>query len=224
MRMAVGPLDTLLITGLGPVGLGALTIAKLHGARVIAVDTEPWRRDLAREMGADETLDASEANLLARVLDLTKGRGVDKAIDCSGNPAAERLCVDATTVRGWVAFIGENPNEIPLGPSRDLIRKGLTLIGSWHYNVTSSRASSKCCGAHRSRRNSSATASPCRKARKPSTPSSGQSREGVAAALGLSGVDARRRKKVTHGLPYSTLRVPTAGSGRHPGDARVGLR
>jgi len=70
------------------------------------------------------------------VLDLTSGRGVDKAVDCSGSPAAERLCVDAATVRGWVAFIGENPNEIPLGPSRDMIRKGLSLIGSWHYKVT----------------------------------------------------------------------------------------
>ena len=68
--------------------------------------------------------------------DLTQGRGVDKAIDCSGNPAAERLCVDAATVRGWVAFVGENPGEVPLGPSRDLIRKGLNLVGSWHYNVT----------------------------------------------------------------------------------------
>jgi len=135
-RMAIAPMDTLLITGLGPVGLGALTIAKLHGARVIAVEGEPWRRSRALDMGADEVLDASAEDLLARIRDLTGGRGVDKAIDCSGSAAAERLCIDAATVRGWVAFVGENPNEIPLGPSRDLIRRGLTLIGSWHYNLT----------------------------------------------------------------------------------------
>ena len=58
-RMGIGPLDTLLITGLGPVGLGALTIAKLHGARAIAVDGVPWRRNRAAEMGAEEVLDAA---------------------------------------------------------------------------------------------------------------------------------------------------------------------
>ena len=65
----------------------------------------------------------------------TGGYGVDCAIDCSGNVGAERFCVDATRAKGKVAFAGEcyAPLEIKVSP--DLIRKGLTLQGVWHYNL-----------------------------------------------------------------------------------------
>ena len=47
------PSDTLLVTGLGPVGLGAVTVGKFFGARVIGVDVQKWRREKAREIGAE---------------------------------------------------------------------------------------------------------------------------------------------------------------------------
>ena len=68
-------------------------------------------------------------------MEFTKGRGVDAAIDCSGVVDAHRLCIDATRRRGKVAFVGESHADTPLRISPDMIRKGLTLVGSWHYNL-----------------------------------------------------------------------------------------
>ncbi|MBN1343486.1 MAG: zinc-binding dehydrogenase [Phycisphaerae bacterium] len=134
-RMATGPGHTILITGLGPVGLGAVTVAKFRGARVIAVEPGPWRRRRAQELGADTVIDPTEVDPLKTIIDLTEGLGPHHAIDCTGKTPAERLCIDVVRRRGKVAFVGENPDDIPLGPSRDMIRKGIDLIGGWHFNL-----------------------------------------------------------------------------------------
>mgnify|MGYP001222362153 CR=1 FL=1 len=133
-RMGVDAFKTVLITGLGPVGLGAVINARYRGARVLAVDSHPWRAARAAELGAHEVLDP-EAGALDRLRELTEGRGVDCALDCSGAVAAHRLCIDATRRRGKVAFVGECGDDTPLRVSPDMIRKGLTLMGSWHYNL-----------------------------------------------------------------------------------------
>jgi len=136
-RMGVNAFHTILITGLGPVGLGAVALAKFLGAEVIAVDLEPWRRDRARELGADETLDPAEADVLGLLRDRTDGEGVPRALDASGAAEAERLCLDALGALGKVAFIGENPGELPFSPSRDGIRRGIEIITAWHQNLNS---------------------------------------------------------------------------------------
>lgn len=134
-RMGVSAFDTILITGLGPVGLGAIVNARFRGARVIAVESVPWRVERARAMGVAEVVDPRDETALAHILELTGGRGVDCALDCSGNVHAERLCVDATRRKGKVAFVGECYDDLKLRISPDMIRKGLMLIGSWHYNL-----------------------------------------------------------------------------------------
>ena len=55
-------------------------------------------------------------------------------MDCSGNVIAERLCIDATRRRGRVVFVGECRDELTLKVSPDMIRKGLTVVGTWLYN------------------------------------------------------------------------------------------
>lgn len=134
-QIRVGAFDTVLITGLGPVGLGAVVNARFRGARVFAVESVPFRVERARAMGVEEVFHPQEPDLPKRLRELTDGRGVDVALDCSGNPLAERLCIEATRRKGKVAFVGESYDELPLRVSPDLIRKGLTLIGSWHYNL-----------------------------------------------------------------------------------------
>ncbi len=134
--MALDAHDTLLITGLGPVGLGGVIGATYRGARVIGVDANRYRAAKALELGAEAVIDPTEADALARILALTSaGRGVDKAVDCSGVVAAHRLCIDAARRKGMVAFVGECGDDTPLRISQDMIRKGLRLIGSWHYNL-----------------------------------------------------------------------------------------
>ena len=134
-RMGVSAFDTVLVTGLGPVGLGGVVNARYRGARVIGVESHPWRAERARELGAEEVIDPGDGEALQQILDLTDGRGVDKAVDCSGQVEAHRLCIDGVRRRGQVAFVGECSAETPIRASADLIRKGLTLVGSWHYNL-----------------------------------------------------------------------------------------
>lgn len=133
--MRASAYDTVLITGAGPVGLGALLNARYRGARAIVVESVAWRVERARQMGAAAVLDPRSGTALQAILDLTGGRGADCAIDCSGTVAAQRLCVDATRRKGIVAFVGECQQELAIRVSPDLIRKGLTVIGSWHYNL-----------------------------------------------------------------------------------------
>ncbi|MGB9598182.1 MAG: zinc-binding dehydrogenase, partial [Candidatus Poribacteria bacterium] len=133
-QMNVNSMDTVLITGLGPVGLGGVINARHRNARVIGVESQPYRVELAKELGAEIVLDPNDVDILKKILELTNGMGVDKALDCSGSAQAHRLMVDALRRKGQGAFIGEG-GEFPLAASRDMIRKGLILRGNWHYNL-----------------------------------------------------------------------------------------
>lgn len=134
-RLNVKGFDTVLITGLGPVGMGAVTIAKFLGAKVIALDSVPFRKNMAMQFGADVVLDPTDPDIKEKIM-IAKGHApLIKAIDASGNAVAERLCIDVMEPGGSVAFIGENHNEFTIRPSEDFIRKGLTLIGAWHLNL-----------------------------------------------------------------------------------------
>jgi threonine dehydrogenase-like Zn-dependent dehydrogenase len=134
-QMNVDAFTTVLITGAGPVGLGAVVNAAYRGARVIVVESVPYRAERARQMGAEAVLDPRDPVVLEKIRQLTHGRGVDCSLDCAGVPQAQRLCIDATRRKGKVAFVGECMDELAIRVSPDMIRKGLTLIGSWHYNL-----------------------------------------------------------------------------------------
>ncbi len=125
--------DTVLITGLGPVGLGGVINGACRGARVIGVESNPYRARLAKELGADVVVNPEHPDAVRHILDLTDGEGVDAAIDCSGIATGQRLAIDATRRRGKIAFVGE-AGDLTVNVSNDLIRKGLTLVGQWHYN------------------------------------------------------------------------------------------
>ena len=133
--MGVNVFDTVLVTGLGPVGIGAVVNARYRGARVIAVESNEYRSQLARELGAVEVIDPRDPEALAKIRSLCNETGPDYAIDCSGAVPAHRLCIDAVRRKGKVAFVGESHVETPVTISKDLIRKGIHLFGAWHYNL-----------------------------------------------------------------------------------------
>jgi L-iditol 2-dehydrogenase len=132
--MGVNSFDTVLITGMGPVGLGGVINAVYRGARVIAVSRTPYRANLAKQLGADVVINPDDKDALQQILDLTDGIGADKAIDCSGVPERMRLIIDAVRRKGQIAFVGEAA-DLTIKVSDDMIRKGLTLHGAWHYNL-----------------------------------------------------------------------------------------
>jgi threonine dehydrogenase-like Zn-dependent dehydrogenase len=136
-RMGVGATDAVLITGAGPVGLGAVVNALFRNARAIVVEGGAYRAERARRLGATAVLDPADPDVPAQVRELTGGRGADAAVDCSGVPEAQRVCIDATRRRGNIAFVGEcSDRKLEIAVSPDMIRKGLTLHGSWHYNLS----------------------------------------------------------------------------------------
>jgi len=134
-RLGVGMSDTLVISGLGPVGLGAVALASSRGIRTIALDPEPFRRELACRIGAEAALDPSAPGFRENLAGCLGERGITRAIDCSGKPDSERMLIELAGIRAVIAFVGENQDTIPVSPSRDMIRKGLTLLGCWHMNM-----------------------------------------------------------------------------------------
>jgi threonine dehydrogenase-like Zn-dependent dehydrogenase len=133
--MGLTAFDTVLVAGAGPVGLGAMVNARFRGARVIVTEPVPWRAERAAQMGAGAVLDPTAPDVLSALMELTGGRGVDCAVDCAGSVDAQRLCIDAAAPKGRVAFVGECREPLGLRASPDMIRKGLTLLGAWHYNL-----------------------------------------------------------------------------------------
>lgn len=135
-RMNLAAYDTVLIAGAGPVGQGAVVNAVMRNAEVFVLEPSAVRRDMVLALGARAVFDPGDPDVAQQIRDRTGGRGVDKSLDCSGSPEAQRVCIDATRRRGDVAFVGEcYDRKLEITVSPDLIRKGLTLHGCWHYNL-----------------------------------------------------------------------------------------
>jgi threonine dehydrogenase-like Zn-dependent dehydrogenase len=94
----------------------------------------PWRRERALQMGAEAVFAPDEPDVLGKIRAATGG-GVTCAVECSGRLSSQRLCIDAVRRRGRVAFVGEAADDLVIRVSPDLLRKGLTIVGSWLYNM-----------------------------------------------------------------------------------------
>ena len=121
----------MLITGLGPVGLAAASLCRKFGAQsIIGTDVVVERLQIAQSLNlCDIVLQAGPDNL-TQVRDLTGGRGVERAIECSANPAARATAIRATRKWGKVAFVGEG-GAVEFNPSPDIIHDQKTIYGSW---------------------------------------------------------------------------------------------
>jgi len=133
-RMRVAGGDTLAVFGQGPVGLSATLLGNAMGARVIAVETTPERLSLARDFGADAFVDASKQDAVKAIQDLTRGEGVALALECSGAAAARRAAVRCVKTWGSACYVGEG-GDVSLDVSPDLLRRQVTLIGSWTFSA-----------------------------------------------------------------------------------------
>jgi 2-desacetyl-2-hydroxyethyl bacteriochlorophyllide A dehydrogenase len=133
-RMKLCGGDTLAVFGQGPVGLSATVLGVAMGARVIAVETSPERMKLAEEFGADAVIDASREDAVPALKELTQGVGVDLALDCTGAAAARRAAVRCVKTWGTACYVGEG-GDVTLDVSPDLLRRQVTLIGSWTFSA-----------------------------------------------------------------------------------------
>lgn len=125
--------DCVLITGCGPIGLCAVALAKSRGAYVMAMDPLPYRLDAAQRMGADAILTPGP-NAIGQVKEYTNQVGSSVHIDCSGNGAAYDFGLNALRVGGTFVCIGEHA-KVDFHPSDFVIRKHLTLMGTWYTTM-----------------------------------------------------------------------------------------
>jgi alcohol dehydrogenase len=103
----VQPGDTVAVVGAGPIGLSAITGARLFSpSSIIAIDLADARLDAAKRFGADQTFNNTAADAVAFVQSLTDGLGVDVAIEAVGVPATFELCAKLVRPGGHVANIG----------------------------------------------------------------------------------------------------------------------
>ena len=130
-HMAVSSFDTVLISGLGPVGLGGVVNARYRGAKVIGIDANPYRLKLAEELGAYATIDIGKGKVSERVKMLTNGVGADKGVETSGIAEAKPILLESIRKKGAVALVGWK-GELD---ASTIIRKGLSVYGAWHYNL-----------------------------------------------------------------------------------------
>lgn len=125
--------ETVAIFGQGPVGLSATQLAKAMGAHVIALDVSKERRQLAQEFGAEEVIDARANNPVEAIHELTNGEGAHKTLDCSSSPEARAAAVRSTRSWGTTCYVGEG-GQVTLDVSPDLLRRQITLVGSWTFS------------------------------------------------------------------------------------------
>ncbi len=129
---ACTPMDTLLITGLGPIGLLALQVARTFGlTKIFATDTDPHRRAIGEQFGV-RVLDPLAEDVVSVIRSETVGAGADAAIDAVGLAITRQQCIEAVLPGGTVVFVGlhDEASEIQ---SNMVVRKEVNLRGSFAY-------------------------------------------------------------------------------------------
>ena len=120
-----------LITGLGPVGLATAALCRKMGAhRIFGIDVVPARMKLAKDLGLCDEVLASAADSVEQVRKLTRGNGVERAVDCSANDTARATAIRATRKWGRIVLLGEG-GRVEFNPSPDIIHDQKTIYGSW---------------------------------------------------------------------------------------------
>jgi len=135
LRLGVSGLDSLLVTGLGPVGLAAAMLGRAMGAGpVIGTDVSPERLGIAQDLGLVDTAVPADEDAGGRLDELTGGRGFSATVDCSGNAAARHLALSQTRTWGRCAFVGEG-GTVQFDVSQLMIHQQVTLHGSWVTSI-----------------------------------------------------------------------------------------
>lgn len=127
--------DTVAVIGLGPIGLMFVRMAKVWGARVIAVGRRKTQLDRAAKLGAEEVVTAGDNDdPVSAVKSLTGGRGADIAIEAVGSPSAWEQAVQLVRRGGTVNFFGGCPNQSRVCLDTSLLHYSeITCKASFHH-------------------------------------------------------------------------------------------
>jgi S-(hydroxymethyl)glutathione dehydrogenase/alcohol dehydrogenase len=133
----VKPGDTVGVVGVGGVGSNVVQIARLFGAAdVIAIDIRDDKLEEVRKLGATRTVNASKGDPVAQVMELTKGRGVDVAIEALGRPETVSNAFMMTRDGGRTVVIGLGSGQAAASIEvTRLVRRSIRLTGSYGCRV-----------------------------------------------------------------------------------------
>ncbi|MGY1814657.1 zinc-binding dehydrogenase [Blastococcus sp. SYSU D00820] len=134
----VTPGDRVVVQGSGALGVFATAVARLSGAgQVVTVGAPEPRLALAREFGADATVDIAlgSEGVVARVRELTGDAGGDLVLDFAGAPTVGREAVAMAAQRGRVVVVGSTGPELQQLPLGTVMGKELTVLGSLNGDI-----------------------------------------------------------------------------------------
>lgn len=128
-RAALQPGETLVVLGAaGGVGLTAVEIGKLLGARVIGLVGSDWKAEIVKEQGAGEVVNYESEDVRERILELTEGRGADVIYDPVGGDASD-TALRYLAWRGRLLIIGFTSGRFTEIPANRLLLKGQSAVG-----------------------------------------------------------------------------------------------
>ena len=128
-RAAVTDIDTVMVIGCGMIGLGAVIRAALRGAKVIAVDVDNQKLQLAQTLGATYTINSLQEDLHSRLQEITSQRGADVVIEAVGHPRTYQDAIAEVAFTGRVVFIGYAKEKVPFETPL-FVKKELDIFGS----------------------------------------------------------------------------------------------
>lgn len=136
-RANIKPGSTVVVFGLGPVGLMAVVAVRAFGAStVIAVDLEDIRLEAAKNVGAAFAINARQCDCLKEILDFTNGRGVDVAIEAAGHPKTLQDALACLCRGGKLLIVGlPTQDSIPLNIP-EIADKEVDIYGVFRYANT----------------------------------------------------------------------------------------
>ncbi|MEI2774894.1 MAG: zinc-binding dehydrogenase [Tetrasphaera sp.] len=137
-RGGVTAADTVVISGMGPIGLSAVQFAVAMGARTIAVDISDEKLATAQRFGAHEVVNSGTTDPVEAIRSLTGGRGATVAIEASGAPVARVSTTRALARWGRIVLVGLG-GGIELDVSPDIVIKQISILGSYTFSIVGMR-------------------------------------------------------------------------------------
>jgi threonine dehydrogenase-like Zn-dependent dehydrogenase len=127
--------DTVVVLGVGPLGMCFLMKARMLGAgTIVAMDKSEYRLNFAKRLGADYAVNVGtmpKEERLQMVKDLTHGRGADMVIECAGVPEAVPEALELLRIGGLLVEAGNfsDLGEVPISPHRHICAKNARILG-----------------------------------------------------------------------------------------------
>lgn len=122
------------ILGGGTIGMFTMQWAKIFGAKkTVVFDISEERLEMAKRLGADETINTSDSDFMKKAMEITGGQGFGYVFETAGQPVTMRMAFEAAANKAHVCFIGTPHVDLTFTPQmwENMNRKEFKLTGSW---------------------------------------------------------------------------------------------